>query len=318
LERRLQTISRASDRSHYNLIENCELAYGGHHTLGVYSRYNVIRNNYTHNETNPEEWKFPGYRAAVTQGSAGGRCLWEGNRFAFADTTGLALRSNEHILRRNRFYLNGQGGVQIVSNHVTDSADNNRIYHNTFHHNGYREKYRGYQGGLYFANWKGVSAKGNVVKNNLFYDNRNGSVIAIEGPTDPQVIENNSDNRTDPLFVNPNNTGPRAIDQPDFQLTDNSPHIDKGTWLTSITSADGNGRSFEVKDASYFMDGWGIVESDRIQLRGTKEPVAIAKVNYATGQINVERPVQFRRGQPVALAYSGSAPDLGAFELAEK
>ena len=38
---------------HYNMIENCELARGGHSVMTVGSaKYNMIRNNYLHNE----EW----------------------------------------------------------------------------------------------------------------------------------------------------------------------------------------------------------------------------------------------------------------------
>ena len=47
------------DNSHYNLIERNTLFYGGHHLLQIKTSYNVIRNNYFHNE----EWMdWPDHR----------------------------------------------------------------------------------------------------------------------------------------------------------------------------------------------------------------------------------------------------------------
>lgn len=42
--------STSTDETRYNLIENNEFYHGGHHVVGVYGKYNVIRNNYFHNE----------------------------------------------------------------------------------------------------------------------------------------------------------------------------------------------------------------------------------------------------------------------------
>jgi hypothetical protein len=103
------------DKSYYNLIENNTFAYGGHHTLAVYSKYNVIRGNYFHNETNPANWAFEGYRATLTEGPYAGSSLYEGNRFGFAGASGIALRSADNIIRFNTFYQNGSGAIQVVT-----------------------------------------------------------------------------------------------------------------------------------------------------------------------------------------------------------
>lgn len=311
-------ISSKTDKSSHNLIEFNEMAYGGHHPFGVFSKNNVIRNNYFHNETDPKEWSYPGYRGSITQGSSAGRNLWENNRFAFCDHAGLCIRSPNNIVRHNYFYLNAQGGIQVVSNAQfadnKDAADDNRIYHNTFYRNGHREKYPGFQGGIYFANWRGVSAKSNVIKNNLFYDNKNGEV-AMDSRVVPQIVENNWNNENDPFFVNIEDGGPHVVTKPDLQLKQESPAKDKGAGLTVITSADGAGRSFQVADASYFMDGWGIVEGDEIQIIGDANSARISNVDYESNTITLVRELAFQRGQKVSLAYTGLAPDLGAHEL---
>ena len=310
-----------TDESTHNLIENCVFAYGGHHTLGVFTRYNVIRNNYSHNETNPKNWDFPGYRGAITQGLAGGRSLWEGNRFGYSDTKGLDVRTSNNIIRRNQFFHHGHGGLQVATNLVgIDRADENRIYQNTFFHNGHDVGNVGFQGGMFFANWQKNGSKGqpkgNVVMNNLFFGNKNGSVMMSEGPVIPQIIENNwEQNDINPGFVDLSNTDPDVATLPNLRLTNKSPAKDRGKWLTTITSGDPQSNTFTVTDANYFTDGWGIIAGDEIQLEGQKVTTKITSVDYQTNTITIDQPLDLKKGQGVAMAYVGAAPDLGAFEI---
>jgi hypothetical protein len=312
---------KTGDLSSYNLIEDNIFSYGGHHTLGVYAPYNVIRRNYFHNETNQDEWEHEGYRSSITEGPSAGRSLYEGNRFGHTDTSGMALRSSRNIFRFNYFYHNGAGGIQVVSNLAgVDRADENRIYHNTFYHNGHQATYAGFQGGMYFANWSNQSPIGNVVKNNLFFANRNGSV-SYDGAVAAQVVENNWDrNAVDPGLVDLSGSGPGNPSKPDLRLRSDSSAIDQGACLTTITSACGAGTSFGVEDAGYFMDGWGIpgVQGDEIQLAHSRQRVRITHVDYKANLITVETPLTWTQGRGVSLAYEGSAPDLGAYEYAKR
>lgn len=305
------------DESHYNLIEDNIFAYGGHHTLGVYSKYNVIRNNYLHNETNPANWAFEGYRDSITEGPAGGYNLYEGNRFGFSGASGLALRTPYNLLRFNLFYHTDSGGLQVVSSAAgQDHADYNRIYRNSFYHTGHQETDPGFQGGIYFANWSGQSPVGNVVQGNVFYDNKNGA-ISYEGQVDPQVIENNWDqNSVDPGFVNLSASDPNNPNLPDLRLQAHSPCIDAGAYPTRITSPAGSGTQFQVGDARYFVDGWGIphVQGDEIQLADGQR-ARITNVNYGANLITVDRVLAWTLNQGISLAYEGAAPDLGAYEF---
>jgi hypothetical protein len=305
------------DESYYNLIEDNIFAYGGHHTLGVYSKYNVIRNNYFHNETNPANWAYEGYRDSITEGPVGGYNLYEGNRFGFSGASGLALRTPYNLLRFNLFYLTDSGGLQVVSSAAgQDHADYNRIYRNSFYHTGYQETDPGFQGGIYFANWSGQSPVGNIVKGNVFYDNKNGA-ITYEGQVDPQVIENNWDqNSVDPKFINLSANDPNNPNMPDLRLQADSPCIDTGAYPTRITSATGSGTQFRVEDARYFIDGWGIphVQGDEIQLADGQR-ARITNVNYETNLITVDRVIMWTLNQGISTAYEGAAPDLGAYEF---
>ena len=276
----------------------------------------MIRNNYFHNETNPANWDFEGYRASITEGPVGGHNLYEGNRFGFSDASGLALRTPNNLLRFNLFYHTGSGGLQVVSSQAgLDHADDNRIYRNTFYHTGHQETDPGFQGGIYFANWSGQSPVGNIVMGNVFYDNKNGAVT-YEGLVDPQVIENNWDqNSVDPKFVNLAGNDPDNPNLPDLHLQAGSPCIDAGAHPTTITSPAGSGTQFQVEDARYFIDGWGIphVQGDLIQLSDGQR-ACITNVNYAANLVTVDTVITWALNQGISLAYEGAAPDLGAYE----
>jgi hypothetical protein len=84
-----------------------------------------------------------------------------------------------------------------------------------------------------------------------------------------------------------------------------------------VASPSGSGTTLQLTDATYFLDGWGVpgVQGDLIQLLGTWQRARITAIDYATNTITVDRALTWAQGQGVALAYQGSAPDLGAFEM---
>jgi hypothetical protein len=170
---------------------------------------------------------------------------------------------------------------------------------------------------MYFSNWGGLDPVGNVVKNNIFYDNKNGSVT-YDGSFDPPVIESNwEENGVDPGFVDLSGADPDNPDLPDLHLDRTSPAKDQGAWLTTITSESGSGDSFTVADANYFMDGWTIIEGDLIQLEGQTQAARITDVDYEARTITVGTSLTFTEGQGVGMAYADTARDQGAFEIGE-
>ncbi|MHB9027453.1 MAG: hypothetical protein ACYC9O_01660 [Candidatus Latescibacterota bacterium] len=78
-----------------------------------------------------------------------------------------------------------------------------------------------------------------------------------------------------------------------------------GTCLTAITSPSGSGTSFQVADAGYFMDGWGIghVRGDLLQLSGTPRRARIVTVDYATNTITVDAKLSWTRNQGVSMGF---------------
>ena len=63
------------------------------------------------------------------------------------------------------------------------------------------------------------------------------------------------------------------------------------------------------------MDGWGIVAGDKIQLGGQTATARITSINYSTNALTLDTSLAWTSGQGVSLSYSGSAPDIGAFEF---
>jgi hypothetical protein len=106
---------------------------------------------------------------------------------------------------------------------------------------------------------------------------------------------------------------------PNLNLQAGSPCIDAGAYLTTVTSANGIGRIFQVSDSRYFMDGWGItgVQGDEIQLYGTSQRARIIKIDYSTHTITVDKDLTWTQNQGVSLAYEGAGPDIGAHEFSD-
>jgi hypothetical protein len=168
---------------------------------------------------------------------------------------------------------------------------------------------------LYFSNWGGEDPVGNVIKNNIFFDNNYGSVCYDGTFAPPEIVSNWDDNGTDPGFVDLSGIDPNDPTLPDLSLVVGSTAEDAGDFLTTITSPSSTSNTFEVADAAYFTDGWGAIDGDLIQLSGQSQTARITQVDYGTNSLTVDQSLTFETGQGITLAYAGSAPDLGAFEI---
>jgi hypothetical protein len=298
---------------HHNLIEDNHIFQGRHNLIATSGQYNIIRNNYFHSEEWDEGGKYGG-RLAEIKGTmeTSNWNLLEGNRFGFsgegdarAVTPGVKLVSPDNIFRFNVVYACKGPGVQIPqsSGDGPYGSDNNYIFHNVFYHNGL-DPDGPY--GLWFRNGKVNTA---VVKNNTFYDNPTHI-----GSPGSNTIENNW-LKGNPKFVNAavDLLDPANANYPDFHLQETSDCIDAGAYLTKTVTA-GSGTEIAVEDAHYFIDGWGIVEGDLIQLEGQTVTARITSVDYNNNTLTVDKSLTWTNGLGLSLTYVGSAPDIGAFE----
>jgi Right handed beta helix region len=314
----------------YNLIENCTIFNGGHHTLGVHGNHNVIRKNYTYNAA----WTAgKGERTLYLNGYSAycNRNLIENNRIGYADVPcdtwgapGTQISTEWNIFRKNYFFFNNLSAIQFSTTDSYHAAgpNHNYVYNNTFMHNGWQTDHGAddqQRSQIGFQNWSSLfTVKWNVIKNNLFYDAVRVYGYSSALASDQTFANNyNGDVSGNPLFVNASSTpgNPANLAYPDLSLRTNSPAINAGGPLTTITSASGSGTSFVFADAAYFMDGWGIVQGDQIQLQGSTQRARITGINYQTQSVTVDTNLTWTQNQGVALSYEGSAPDAGAFEV---
>jgi len=185
-----------TDLNNNNTVEYNHIYHGGHHVFSVNAgKNNVVRHNYFHNEAWFDDSDYGGDCAAkgncgyrvvscgVDNASYGGHGLWEDNAIAYGDAfggthlltgssgAGMKLATPNNIYRYNDHFGNATAGLWFGSS-VSSTAGNNKVYNNTFYHNGYRvgiDQYveDEYRSGIFFY---ASGYSGNVVKNNLLYD----------------------------------------------------------------------------------------------------------------------------------------------------
>ena len=129
-----------TDQTSFNILEDSVLFHGGHHVLGVYGSFNIVRRNYFHNEN----WSSDrGNRNLMLHGydSNSGNNLIERNRISFAGlppdsdgAAGMGLITKKNIVRFNSFYQCSSAGIMmgITANYFTSPCFN-KIYNNTFY-----------------------------------------------------------------------------------------------------------------------------------------------------------------------------------------
>ena len=324
----------ANDNADHNLVENCTFAYGAHHLLGNYGKYNIIRNNFFHSE-NWYNCTFSeiGYKCGSRDIISGGNTtykkynLYENNIISYSGTpadsntsAGFSLRTPNNILRRNKFYANDGSAINLATySGGVQYADNNHIYNNVFYNNSYpalpvaSQEIRDLTA-IAVQRHSGFNLVNASFKNNAFYLNRNdvNFYFYYVNPWD-QIFEGNWE-IGDPKFTDIAGQSPTDPNCFNFYPQANSPLIENGVFLTTVTSSNGTANNFNVFDAGYFMDGYEMIEGDVIQLQGSSTKLKITSVNYTTNKITVNQSVSFYNGQGVALAYTGSYPDIGAYE----
>jgi hypothetical protein len=327
-----------TDKSDYNLIEGNTLFHGGHDVIGLAGNYNIVRGNYFHNE----EWMTCG--RSQTGGLCGNRLVaidgpssnsrynvLEDNVFAFAGlppdddgVAGVSIRTGYTIVRRNVFLENELAGLNFASLGYTYNFPAphdlrfNHVFHNVFFHNAFSAvgpTFKPFEAGISLTNFDGPPITDVTIKNNIMWQNRwQQAITYYHVDAALQKVTSNWAEAGDPLFVNdeavPDPSDPSRLD---FHLQQSSPAIDAGAFLTRTVSA-GSGTQLAVEDAMFFLDGFGIIEGDRVQLQGQSTMVRVVAVDYVQNRITLDTALTWQAGQGVSLPYRGAAPDLGAFE----
>ncbi len=305
------------DSSDRNITEGNVFDTARHSLMSIRcSNFNVVRFNTFRNPNQKavEIYDCEGVSDAPVRLDATKRNLFEGNSFVLTAASDRIYKFNaiQHggqftIVRRNVF-TNCEGGGVNYQSYSDESVYvyKNRLYNNTFYNN------RCY--GIIGNSGNGAQYFDNVAKNNLLYKNSDcgghGNQISIENSS-AVLLSGNALTNADPRFVNE----PRN----DFHLSAASPHVDQGAFVTR-TAEFGSGTTLRVADAGYFTDGFGIPgkAGDLVQLQGQTMSARVLAIDYATNTLTLDTPLSWSAGQGLHLAFSGSAPDVGAFEHGSK
>jgi parallel beta-helix repeat protein len=339
--------------SDYNVVQGNTITEGRHSVIGIRcGDYNIIRNNYFANSQQKigEVYDCGADTSAVANSFNSTRHnIFEGNVFADAVTednpttsngNGIQYGGQEGIIRRNLFYSCYVGLAMQYYGDESLYVTNNRVYHNVFYDNdGAGIAIRAntvnnvYKNNILFANkgcypdctavspgqivYRSPFPAGTRIDNNtIIYQSAGQPVMELEGSAGRTLAQFNSsfpgvlsgNLESNPLFVN--------AATKDFNVQAGSPMIDAGAFLTT-TSAAGSGTTIPVNDAHPFYDGFGIPweTGDLIQLQGQTQTARVTAVNYTTKRLTIDRSMTWSAGQGVSLQFTGTAPDIGAYEL---
>jgi hypothetical protein len=298
--------------------------------------------------------------------------LVEGNRLGFASNNpgnggpmNLDAAAPGNLIRYNYIFGGMSSGIYFkyaTSDYVPCPGGGhngagacggtaNRVYNNTIYHNGYGYNWRAYgnQNGSYsgqgIAQWnqKNTGSTGNVIKNNIIYDNKEGDICSqnlYSTPCSPREwdiltpdprVGNWVTANGDPMFTNPDLSDATSTTLPNLTLQPFSGAIDAGTNLTQAVGAGSTSSALVVQDAMYFQDGtWGsdlargvTFFPDWVAIGTVSNVVQISAVNYATNTITLAAPMTWSDGAKIwlykksdgAVVLSGAGPDLGASEF---
>lgn len=209
----------------------------------------------------------------------------------YASSQGLTIGGN--VFQNNLFAYNdldGDGLVARIHPEVNQSGINILRYNNVF----------GYAPGCYVI-WYAADWSRSI--------GSHGYTVAQIETAYPSYFYDNLD--VEPDFVD--------MDEDDYRLDTGSDCIDAGAVLTT-TIGNGSGTQISVDDARWFYDGFGIPgeQGDLIWVGTPPKHAAVRVVGVNTGgwpdAITVDQSITWKSNDPISLPYTGSAPDLGAYE----
>lgn len=192
---------------------------------------------------------------------------------------------SDNIWKNNIFFNNSKHGGDGLT-FIIHSVDSNNFWYNN----------------LVYGNKDSANVFKHYQAHSTFY-----TLVGMEKAFPTQFYKNVD---LDPKFI--------GIASGIFSLSQDSPCIDAGDFLTTVVSS-GSGRTIKVKDARWFYDGFGIDGEigDLILLGSSKMEARVVNVNRENASITVDRDLSWNSGDTVSLQYNGSAPDLGAVEKDE-
>ncbi len=303
LKNTMHTAMKTSTGAYSNLFGGNFIAAADANGLQLASSREIIRNNIILKSGAKRQWT--GAFGQYTN-------VYKGNWFA-----GFAPEGQNSRVQDCRVYSNtavGNQGCAVFYSYSREGARqelvgrglnvyvNNIMWRNGLKRNGIEVYYTG-------ASWSYCNRmkRPDTYHHNLI-GRRGSNILEFRGPKTLEQarklagisFENNV--QGDPLFT--------GEEKEDYRLRKDSRCVDAGRPLTRAAE-DGEGTTLKVKDATFFCDGWGIVEPDTIQVGEAR--VRIKKISDRN-TIILGSSLKWKKGTGVSLPYAGKAPDIGARE----
>jgi parallel beta-helix repeat protein len=296
------------------------------------SKYNVVeQNTFAYTPSPVDRSPYAGIQYAGQHGIIRNNIFYEceGPPLDLTIYSEEATNNYSNRISHNVFYNNEFGGISISGNEEYSFGDqrikNNIIYRNKFVQRDFRWSWYSELNNKPVQIFTGRDSDILFEGNNIFNSEEDELYVIAFGSRfsssneEPKPLswwemnyseEYKNNMQTDPMFVDELNK--------DFHLLEQSPMIDAGTFLTTTTSSATHSTMMAVDDAGWFMDGFGIVAGDTIQIEGQTEYSVIQSVNYGTKTLILNSALSWETGQGVSLKYDQSAPDIGAYEFRSK
>lgn len=223
------------------------------------------------------------------------------------------------ITRCLSFY-NGKAGIEMYQNSTDLRLSHNTVFSQSF---GNDDNDSQYDCGI---NIEADGVDRVFLRNNISAFNESLNFSAKKALSGATVIGhnnlwqhslNNTQNYTsvddrvgDPLFMDKGS----ITNYPDLNLKENSPAVDRGTFLALTTNAGTASTAIELDDARWFTDGLGVLEGSTVRIG---EQIAIVSEVVDGYNIVMDRAVTWSIGDGLSYDYQGTAPDIGAIENGE-
>jgi hypothetical protein len=300
----------------HNLIE-----YNETHRVGdfinVHTPYSIIRNNYMHDFRN-DYWPdgsgslhcdmFQPYAESQYQ-------VYESNFM------GDNIEYHSHILQMRIETTNDEMHYILFRGNVgynhgsyamqSGGVDNVYYYNNTIHNINTQATWAA---PATYYNAEGVdNSLNNHNFNNIYTENQSGGPPISVGTGCTCSSSNNLCFETGSHASCVSTSNPLFSDSGshDYHLQSDSPAIGLGKAITTVTSPNGQGSSFDVSDGGFFSDGHGIAEGDIIKV-GSNDPVRITQI--VSNTISVDSDISWSHGDGVFWRHQDGNPDAGAYE----
>jgi hypothetical protein len=248
------------------------------------------------------------------------------NGYSFA---GIMQNARDNRVYHNVIYKSAKSAVALSQRETSVVADN-KFVNNIFFYNRVKGDFEEFwpAGNYYltFETYWATTKWASFANGNRFLGNLILHADPLgEYPDNPRLIYYDQDDYADSLagvqarypnaFQGNIAQNPRFMNAEggDFHLQAGSPAIDRGIHLARTTAAGASTTVVPVDDSRFFSDGFGIVPGDLVQV-GANPSVEVTAVDHAARRLTLAAPISFAAGDPVNLPYSGTAPDMGAFE----